>query len=123
MTILSVYLGCAGVPPRRSRRATAELRAAPSLEALMQLLVARAKLLLSLRSVVQAQRQEQVRPSLPVQTLCCALHLLIQGPSKPSEMAYQQAHMGDGECALPQAGGPTAKPSASAVACAMHFQL
>ena len=54
----------AGVPPRRSRRATAELRAAPSLEALMQLLVARAKLLLSLRSVVQAQRQEQVRPNL-----------------------------------------------------------
>jgi hypothetical protein len=60
-------LGCAGVPPRRSRRATAELRAAPSLEALMQLLVARAKLLLSLRSVVQAQRQEQVPP--PVSTL------------------------------------------------------
>jgi hypothetical protein len=55
-----VHVSSAGVPPRRSRRSTAELRAAPSLEALMQLLVARAKLLLSLRSVVQAQRQEQV---------------------------------------------------------------
>jgi hypothetical protein len=122
MTILSIYLGCTGVPPRRSRRATAELRAAPSLEALMQLLVARAKLLLSLRSVVQAQRHEQVRPSLPVQPLCCALHLLVQGPFKPSETAHRRAHTGGGECGLPQACGSTAKPSASAVAFTVHFQ-
>lgn len=66
---LNTVLGCVGVPPRRSRRATAELRAAPSLEALMQLLVARAKLLLSLRSVVQAQRTEQVQLNLLV-TVC-----------------------------------------------------
>ncbi len=48
-----------GLPPRRSRHAAAELRAAaPSLEALMQLLVARAKLLLSLRSIVLEQQQK-----------------------------------------------------------------
>ena len=39
----------------------------------MQLLVARAKLLLSLRSVVQAQRQDQVPPSPPAQPLRSAL--------------------------------------------------
>lgn len=62
-----------------SRRAVAELRAAPSLEALMQLLVARAKLLLSLRSVVQAQQQKQVQPLCIPEVPCHSRHLTIAG--------------------------------------------
>ena len=56
----------------------------------------------------------------------CALHSLAlicthQRSFRQSGMAHQQVHTGAGECGPPQACGPIAKPSAVAIASAVHF--